>query len=118
VRVPDELKYPLHQLLIRHGKSCPRCRAITGEGSARWDEGCVIEHLVKRDGVRKGSGSASGTPVKAKKGKGRKKVESEDESEAAMSGVSDAESSELSDLVSDEEVEVSESEEDDEHLNE
>jgi endonuclease III len=118
VRVPDELKYPLHQLLIRHGKSCPRCRAITGEGSAGWDEGCVIEHLVKRDGVRKGGGSASGSPVKAKKGKGRKKVESEDESEAAMSGVSDAESSELSDLVSDEEVEVSESEEDDEHLNE
>jgi endonuclease III len=115
VRVPDDLKYPLHQLLIRHGKGCPRCRAITGEGSADWDKGCVIEHLVKRDGVRKGGGSASGTPLKKGKAKGKKKaVVSEDESEAAMSEVSDAESSVLSDLVSDEEEEVSEDDEDDE----
>lgn len=103
VRVPDDLKYPLHQLLIRHGKSCPRCRAITGEGSAKWDEGCPIEHLVQRTGGRKEGTS----PAKAKKSKakGRKKVVSDDESEAAMSDVSDAESSELSDLVSDEEEE-------------
>jgi endonuclease III len=108
VRVPDDLKYPLHQLLIRHGKSCPRCRAITGEGSAGWDEGCPIEHLVQRTGVRKEGAS----PAKAKKGKGKgkKSVVSEDESEAEMSGVSDAESSVLSDLVSDEEEEVSVSE--------
>jgi endonuclease III len=76
VRVPDDLKYPLHQLLIRHGKSCPRCRAITGEGSARWDEGCPIEHLVQRTGVRK-EGAAS--PVKKAKGKVKKSVVSEDE---------------------------------------
>jgi hypothetical protein len=75
----------------------------------------VIEHLVKRDGVRKGGGSAAGSPIKKGKGKGKKKaVISEDESEAAMSGVSDAESSVLSDLVSDEEVEVSEVEEEEE----
>ncbi|RAH66662.1 endonuclease III domain-containing protein [Aspergillus aculeatinus CBS 121060] len=54
VRIPDHLKYSLHQLLIRHGKSCPRCRAITGQSSARWEEGCVIDHLVKRTGKRKG----------------------------------------------------------------
>ncbi|PKY06765.1 DNA glycosylase [Aspergillus campestris IBT 28561] len=54
VRIPDRLKYSLHQLLIRHGKTCPRCRAITGQSSARWDEGCVIDHLVKRTGKRKG----------------------------------------------------------------
>ncbi|EEA26840.1 hypothetical protein EYB25_002128 [Talaromyces marneffei] len=54
VRIPDHLKYPLHQLLIRHGKSCPRCRAITGEKSEGWENGCVIDHLVKRTGKRKG----------------------------------------------------------------
>ncbi|KAL4927517.1 uncharacterized protein BDV17DRAFT_282590 [Aspergillus undulatus] len=54
VRIPDILKYSLHQLLIRHGKSCPRCRAITGQSSAGWAEGCVIEHLVTRTGKRKG----------------------------------------------------------------
>ncbi|PYH48141.1 amidophosphoribosyltransferase [Aspergillus saccharolyticus JOP 1030-1] len=54
VRIPDHLKYSLHTLLIRHGKSCPRCRAITGQSSARWEEGCVIDHLVKRTGKRKG----------------------------------------------------------------
>ncbi|MCJ1476038.1 hypothetical protein MMC13_004703 [Lambiella insularis] len=54
VRVPDKLKYSLHQLLIRHGKECGRCRAITGESSAGWDEGCVIDTLVQRTGKKKG----------------------------------------------------------------
>jgi len=27
VRIPDELKYPLHYLLIKHGKTCPSCSA-------------------------------------------------------------------------------------------
>lgn len=58
VRIPDELKYPLHYLLIRHGKTCPRCRAITGQASAGWEEGCPIEHLVKRHGSKKGGVSA------------------------------------------------------------
>ncbi|KKK14352.1 hypothetical protein AOCH_007185 [Aspergillus ochraceoroseus] len=53
VRIPDHLKYSLHQLFIRHGKSCPRCRAITGQTSAGWEDGCVIDHLVKRTGKRK-----------------------------------------------------------------
>jgi len=53
-RIPDEYKYPLHQLLIKHGKTCPRCRAVTGQSSAGWDEGCPIEHLVKRHGAKKG----------------------------------------------------------------
>ncbi|KAH7398966.1 base excision DNA repair protein [Phaeosphaeria sp. MPI-PUGE-AT-0046c] len=116
VRVPDELKYPLHQLLIRHGKSCPRCRAITGESSAGWEEGCPIDHLVTRTGERKGGAGAGagGSPAKAKKGKAKKRAVSEDESEAAMSPGSDGESSDLSDLVSDAEVEASESEDDSE----
>jgi hypothetical protein len=51
----------LHQLFIKHGKTCPRCRAATGQGSKDWDEGCVIDHLVTRTGARK-------TGVKASKG--------------------------------------------------
>lgn len=96
VRVPDKLKYPLHQLLIKHGKTCPRCRAITGENSEGWDKGCVIDHLVKRTGVRKGSGASPAkgkTPRKAKKGKAGSV---DDESDSALS-------SELSDLGSDNE---------------
>lgn len=56
VRIPDHLKYSLHQLFIRHGRTCPRCRAITGEASAGWEEGCAIDHLVRRTGVRKPGG--------------------------------------------------------------
>ena len=61
VRIPDHLKYPLHQLFIKHGKTCPRCRAITGETSIGWEQGCAIEHLVRRTGARKG-----GPPPKKK----------------------------------------------------
>jgi endonuclease III len=97
VRVPDHLKYPLHQLLIRHGKACPRCRAITGENSAGWDEGCIIEELVTRTGMRKGGKADDASPKKKSKPKGKgakkRKLESEDEEE----------DSELSDLASDEE---------------
>nr|KMM71361.1 hypothetical protein CPAG_07668 [Coccidioides posadasii RMSCC 3488] len=57
VRVPDHLKYSLHQLFIFHGKECPRCRAITGATSEGWEKGCVIDDLVKRTGKRKGSRS-------------------------------------------------------------
>lgn len=60
--IPDEFKYSLHQLFIRHGKTCPRCRAITGEKTAGWEEGCPIDNLVKRTGARKG-----GRPQNAKR---------------------------------------------------
>lgn len=68
VRVPDELKYALHQLFIKHGKTCPRCRAATGETSEDWDKGCIIDHLVTRTGKRKG-GEGSVVLKKAKAGK-------------------------------------------------
>ncbi|KAF3052695.1 hypothetical protein E8E11_006954 [Didymella keratinophila] len=116
VRVPDHLKYPLHQLLIKHGKSCPRCRAITGESSEGWDKGCPIDHLVQRTGERKGGGDGPIKPTgkaaigKKTKAKGRRKEDSDDESEAEVSEMSDAESSALSDLVSDAEIEDSENE--------
>ena len=52
VRIPDELKYGLHYLFVKHGKTCPRCRAITGEGSEGWEgANCPIEGLVKRTGA-------------------------------------------------------------------
>ncbi|EFQ97223.1 hypothetical protein MGYG_00265 [Nannizzia gypsea CBS 118893] len=53
VRIPDNLKYSLHQLFIHHGKACPRCRAITTENSQGWETGCVIDRLVQRTGKKK-----------------------------------------------------------------
>ncbi|KAI9682494.1 MAG: hypothetical protein M1829_000286 [Trizodia sp. TS-e1964] len=67
VRIPDSLKYPLHQLFIKHGKICPRCRAATGENSEDWDKGCVIDHLLTRTGKRKGG--ALETPKRRSKAK-------------------------------------------------
>jgi endonuclease III len=69
VRIPDHLKYPLHQLMIRHGKTCPRCRAATWESNQDWERGCPIDHLVTRTGKRKSK--------KAKKRKASKKSEDE-----------------------------------------
>lgn len=78
-KLPDELKHALHNLLITHGKKCPRCRAITGEGYEGWNKGCVLDHLLRRDGARKGTGA---TPKKGKAGK--KSVLDDDDEEAAV----------------------------------
>lgn len=61
---------------------------------------------MTRTGDRKG-GATSDSPAKSKKAKGKKRAVSEEESEAAMSVGSEDESSELSDLVSDAEIEAS-----------
>ncbi|KFY25799.1 hypothetical protein V493_04447 [Pseudogymnoascus sp. VKM F-4281 (FW-2241)] len=54
VRIPNEYKYSLHQLFIRHGRTCGRCRASTSETSEAWKETvCPIDHLVERSGLRK-----------------------------------------------------------------
>ncbi|OBT79899.1 hypothetical protein VF21_01673 [Pseudogymnoascus sp. 05NY08] len=54
VRVPNEYKYSLHQLFIRHGRTCVRCSASTSETSEAWKETvCPIDHLVERTGLRK-----------------------------------------------------------------
>ncbi|KAG4033614.1 hypothetical protein MFRU_004g01180 [Monilinia fructicola] len=87
VRIPDHLKYSLHQLFLRHGKTCGRCRAVTSEGSAEWESTvCPIEHLVNRIGEKKQKGyKAAKTPVKkpAKKlaPKKRKRVDEDSEME-------------------------------------
>ncbi|TAQ88960.1 hypothetical protein B7494_g2723 [Chlorociboria aeruginascens] len=49
VRIPDHLKYPLHQLFLRHGKTCGRCKANTSAGTQEWENtDCPIDHLVTR----------------------------------------------------------------------
>ena len=49
VRIPDELKYGLHQLFIRHGQTCHRCGASTAPGTKEWYATiCPLEHLVDR----------------------------------------------------------------------
>jgi len=93
VRVPDELKYPLHQLFLEHGKKCPRCRAATSQNSANWADGCVIEHLVKRHGAKKGGISAAD----------RKQAQ-------IAAGLSDYEGQEEDDFVEDEDEEAEEEE--------
>ncbi|KAE9966455.1 hypothetical protein BLS_006981 [Venturia inaequalis] len=92
VRVPDDLKYQLHQLLIAHGKECPRCRANTGPSSADWGKGCVIEELVTRTEARK-TGEAKSPKAKGAKGgkKAKKIVESKEEDESELSELEDME---------------------------
>ena len=91
VRVPENLKYGLHQLFWDHGNHCGRCRAITGETSEGWaDTNCPIEHLVKRYGEKKG-GMASplkkgGKATKGKKGKEKLDSDGDDDDEATELG--------------------------------
>ncbi|KAL2885972.1 DNA glycosylase [Ceratocystis lukuohia] len=48
-RVPQELKYPLHQLFIKHGQLCERCKAATVPGTTSWEScRCPLEELVLR----------------------------------------------------------------------
>jgi endonuclease III len=48
-RVPDDLKYGLHQAFWHHGQACIRCKAGTDKNTKGWNETtCPIEHLVDR----------------------------------------------------------------------
>ena len=53
VRVPDRLKYMLHQLFIAHRKTCGKCGGREGGKGGGESEECVIEHLVTRTRVRR-----------------------------------------------------------------
>lgn len=64
VRCPDHLKYGLHQLFIRHGQTCGRCKTSTAEGTKDWDAVvCPLERLLvrskKMSKVQKGSKKAA-----------------------------------------------------------
>ncbi|KAK3335672.1 DNA glycosylase [Cercophora scortea] len=50
IKVPDHLKYGLHQLFIRHGQDCFKCKKITKPGTKDWKESgeCPLEHLLDR----------------------------------------------------------------------
>ncbi|KAI1339289.1 DNA glycosylase [Xylariaceae sp. FL0016] len=49
VRCPDHLKYGLHQLFIRHGQVCGKCKRSTAEGTADWKAiTCPLEDLLDR----------------------------------------------------------------------
>ncbi|KAM0754212.1 DNA glycosylase [Meredithblackwellia eburnea MCA 4105] len=58
-RIPDDLKYGLHSLLVRHGRGCVKCSA-DGKTSMDFVDRCPIEHLVKKS-VWKGKGKGKGT---------------------------------------------------------
>jgi hypothetical protein len=102
--VPDHLKYGLHQLFIRHGQDCFKCRKATKPGTKDWNEAadCPLEHLL----VRSKDEAASKPPKRAKEVK-KEKGEKGD-------NVEDEESSGLSDAVSVSDVEADEEEEDEE----
>ncbi|KAJ6150941.1 HhH-GPD family base excision DNA repair protein [Penicillium chermesinum] len=51
-RIPDQLKYALHQLLIRHGQECVRCKANTSPQTPGWEKECILERLVTRTKTR------------------------------------------------------------------
>ncbi|GAA5962939.1 hypothetical protein JCM21900_005350 [Sporobolomyces salmonicolor] len=59
--LPAALKYPLHSLLVRHGRGCVKC-AAKGVTSMDFVETCPIEHLV-----RGGRGKAGKEKSKGKK---------------------------------------------------
>ncbi|KAL1959163.1 hypothetical protein VTO42DRAFT_2668 [Malbranchea cinnamomea] len=75
VKVPDHLKYSLHQLFLEHGKTCQRCRASTRDYS---EVRCPLDHLVERTGKRKGKVAFRQTQLmlKLKTGSKPKKNES------------------------------------------
>ncbi|KAK4189240.1 hypothetical protein QBC35DRAFT_494146 [Podospora australis] len=75
--VPDRLKYGLHQLFIRHGQDCFKCKKISKPGSKEWNnaEECPLEHLLHRDKEE----AKPAAPKKSKKTKRQASDEDEDE---------------------------------------
>lgn len=71
VRVPDHLKYQLHQLFLKHGRTCGRC-AAKGSAEEYGSTVCPIEHLVTRPERKRG--------VASKKRKRGEDTETEDAS--------------------------------------
>lgn len=69
--IPDNLKYGLHQLFIRHGQTCGRCRADTAEGTDAWNNStCVLESHLERNKANKRTKAVS----RVKKEKGENEV--------------------------------------------
>ncbi len=81
--VPDHLKYGLHQLFIRHGQLCFKCRKATKPGTKDWNEApdCPLEHLLDRS--KDEAGSRVKPPRNAKKESSSEGEEDADEKEDA-----------------------------------
>jgi endonuclease III len=49
--IPNHLKYAFHQLFIRHGQDCFKCRKNTKPGTKAWNKApaCPLEHLLNRN---------------------------------------------------------------------
>ena len=77
VRIPDELKYPLHYLLIKHGKNCGWCSAKAGKDAKVGV--CPLAKIMSGKGREKGLARNGGMKV----GGGEENaMEAEDEDEA------------------------------------
>ncbi|KAK8089949.1 amidophosphoribosyltransferase [Apiospora hydei] len=73
VRCPDHLKYGLHQLFIRHGKTCYRCNDKSFKGTEAWDESiCPLEHLLDRFSKRQAKPKELTKPENQGKAQGKK----------------------------------------------
>lgn len=91
--IPDELKYSLHTLFVLHGKECVRCQSKTHDLSPGWDEGCPIDHLVKRiknHEVKKAELAAKGTSLRKEVKTGKKVDKDGDEGEEEYQAASPA----------------------------
>lgn len=72
-QIPGELKYPLHVLLVQHGRSCYHCSA---NGNTTCDSGDVI--LAKDCPIRGFSSSVANKSAKKGKGEVKPKVKKEE----------------------------------------
>ncbi|KAK8048703.1 amidophosphoribosyltransferase [Apiospora phragmitis] len=73
VRCPDHLKYGLHQLFIRHGKTCYRCNDKSFKGTDAWNESiCPLEHLLDRFSKRQAKPKELTNPENQGKAQGKK----------------------------------------------
>ncbi len=90
VRVPDHLKYGLHQLFYNHGRTCGRCKSNTNWGTKKWrDTVCPIEHLVTRMEERKNPPAKRTAAMRDKRlakllgGRGKKRADFDDETDGS-----------------------------------
>lgn len=65
--LPSHLKYPLHSLLVRHGRGCVRC-AANGVTTQDFVDECPIDHLVRRKKGKYTSPSKQRKAVKTEEG--------------------------------------------------
>lgn len=86
VRIPDDMKYALHYLFIRHGKTCGFCSAKAG-AKDRVGKTCPLAHLMVRGG--KGAKKGAKGPKKVKKRGVDASSSEEEEEEAEMTSDDD-----------------------------